>query len=117
MTWFPFGKREEEEKKWSHNCACSGTTGSANPGTTGIVVLGTGCKSCHALYENAKQAVVSMGLDEEVIYVTDLQQVMAYGVMTVPALVVDGQVLSAGRILKPAEVEKLLKAHRECDAR
>ena len=73
-----------------------------------IKVLGSGCASCHALYENAKEAVQKMGLAVEVEYVTDLQKVMEYGVMSMPALVVNEKVAAMGKVLKPADVEKLL---------
>ena len=72
-------------------------------------VLGTGCASCHAQYENAKKAVEKLKLPVEVEYITDLQQVMKYGVMHMPALVVNEKVLSMGKILKPADVEALLR--------
>ena len=61
------------------------------------------------MYENAKQAVQNAGLGVEVEYITDMERVMQYGVMTMPALVVNGRVFSAGRILRPAEIEKLIR--------
>ena len=64
--------------------------------------------SCHTLYENAKEAVQKMGLMVEVEYVTDLQKVMGYGVMSMPALVVNEKVVSKGKVLKSSDVEKLL---------
>ena len=72
-------------------------------------MLGAGCKSCHELYENAQAAVKNAGLAVEVEYVTDMEKVMAYGAMSMPVLVVNEKVVSVGRVLKPAEVEKLLK--------
>ena len=73
-----------------------------------IKVLGSGCKFCHELYENTKEAVKNIGLSVEVEYVTDLEQVMGYGVMSMPGLVVDEKVASTGKVLKTADVEKLL---------
>lgn len=73
-----------------------------------IKVLGAGCASCHALFENVKEAVQRTGLSVEAEYVTDLQKIMEYGVMNMPALVVNEKVVSMGKVLKPAEVEKLL---------
>lgn len=73
-----------------------------------IKVLGPGCKFCHELYENTKEAVKNIGLSVEVEYVTDLEQVMGYGVMSMPGLVVDEKVASTGKVLKTADVEKLL---------
>lgn len=74
-----------------------------------IKVLGTGCSTCHTQYEHVKKAVEAMGLAAEVEYITDLQQIMAYGVMRMPAIVVDEKVVSVGKVVKPADVEKLLK--------
>lgn len=73
-----------------------------------IKVLGAGCKSCHEQYENAKEAVKAIGLSVEVEYITDMQKVMEYGVMSVPAIVVNEKVVSMGKVLKSADVEKLL---------
>lgn len=74
-----------------------------------IKVLGSGCKSCHALLEATQEAVHSMGLTIEIEYVTDMEKIMQYGVMSMPALVVNEQVASMGKVLKSKEVEKLLK--------
>ena len=73
-----------------------------------IKVLGAGCASCHTQFENVKKAVEKMSLSVEVEYVTDLQKVMEYGVMSMPAIVVNENVESMGKVLKPADVEKLL---------
>ncbi|MEG0126045.1 MAG: thioredoxin family protein, partial [Clostridia bacterium] len=64
--------------------------------------------TCHALLESTKEAVKSMGASVEVEYVTDLQKIMTYGVMSMPALVVNEKVISMGKALKTADVEKLL---------
>lgn len=74
-----------------------------------IKVLGAGCKSCHELYENTKAAVQNAGLSVEVEYVTDMEKIMEYGVMRMPALVVNEQVVSMGKVLKAADVEELLR--------
>ena len=73
-----------------------------------VKVLGAGCKSCQEQYENAKAAVKALGLDIEVEYITDMEKVMGYGVMSMPAIVVNERVVSMGRVLKAADVEKLL---------
>lgn len=117
---FNFGKKKEEEKK-TPACACnSGCPTSeatqitsdccpeAENGICCIKVLGSGCASCHAQFENAKEAVKKMGLSVEVEYITDLQKVMEYGVMSMPALVVNEKVVSMGKVLKPDDIEKLL---------
>ena len=74
-----------------------------------IKVLGAGCKNCHTLFESAKTAVKNMNLNMEVEYVTDMEKIMDYGVMSMPALVVNEKVVSMGKVLKAADVEKLLK--------
>ena len=81
----------------------------AQNGICCIKVLGSGCASCHALYENTKEAVQKMGLLIEVEYVTDMQKIMEYGVMSMPALVVNEKVVSMGKVLKSADIEKLLR--------
>ena len=73
---------------------------------TKIIVLGSGCKACHQLYDNTLKAVEGMGVEVE--YVTDLQKIMEYGVMSMPALVVNGKLVSSGKTLKPAEIKKII---------
>ena len=73
-----------------------------------IKVLGAGCKSCHEQYENAKKAIKDMGLDLEVEYITDMQKVMEYGAMSMPALVVNEKVVFMGKVLKSDDVIALL---------
>ena len=85
--------------------ACCGETGDV----ASIKILGAGCKSCHEQYENAKAAVQAMGLNAAVEYITDMEKVMAYGVMRMPAIVVNEKVVSMGKVLKAADVEKLLR--------
>lgn len=74
-----------------------------------VKVLGAGCKSCHEQYENAKAAVKALGLDLEVEYITDMEKIMGYGVISMPAIVVNEKVVSMGKVLKTADVEKLLR--------
>ena len=73
-----------------------------------IKVLGAGCRACHEQYENAKAAVKAMGLNIEVEYITDMEKVMGYGVMSMPAIVVNEKVASMGKVLSAAEVERLI---------
>ena len=119
MALFNFGKKKKEEKKTT-DCACgcyaSETVDISNDccpeakdGICCIKVLGAGCKSCHEQYENTKEAVKAMGLPVEVEYITDMQKVMTYGVMSMPAIVVNEKVVSMGKVLKPSEVERLLR--------
>ena len=74
-----------------------------------IKVLGSGCKSCHALYDNAKGVVKQAGLNVELEYVTDLEKIMSYGVMSTPALVFNEQVVSMGKVLKVNQIIGLVK--------
>ncbi len=74
-----------------------------------IEILGTGCQKCIKLTENAKEAVKERGADYEVEKVTDLAKIMEYGVMMTPGLVVDGKVVSVGKVLSSEEIKKLLE--------
>lgn len=105
MALFNFGKKKEETKIPA--CCCGKTI----EGICCIKVLGAGCKSCHEQYEYAKKAVADMGLDIEVEYITDMQKVMEYGAMSMPALVVNEKVVAMGKVLKAADVIALL--HKE----
>lgn len=114
MALFNFGKKTEEGKKscccgsaeaWAEERTCCGAP---TEGICCIKVLGAGCKSCHEQYENAKAAVQALGLNVEVEYITDMEKVMEYGIMSMPAIVVNDQVISMGKVLKAADVEKLL---------
>ena len=73
-----------------------------------IKVLGGGCRSCEALLKAAKEAVANKGIDAEVEYITDMEKIMNYGVMSMPALMIDDKVVSSGKVLKAKEVEKYL---------
>lgn len=101
MSLFRFGKKKEENVS---ECRSDGIDGICS-----IKVLGTGCASCHALLENVKTAVLAMGISEEVEYVTDLKKIMDYGVMEMPALIINQKVVSSGKVLKADEVKKLLQ--------
>jgi len=74
-----------------------------------IQVLGTGCAKCKQLTANAERAVAELGLGVPVEKVEDVREIMKFRVMSTPALVVDGQVRSAGKLLAPEEVKALLK--------
>ena len=112
-----FGKKKEEVKTESA-CCCGGAEevktesssccGEKPEGICCIKVLGAGCKSCHEQYENAKKAVENLGLNVEVEYITDMERVISYGVMSMPALLVNDKIVSVGKVLKPNEIEKLL---------
>jgi small redox-active disulfide protein 2 len=74
-----------------------------------IEVLGTGCPSCRRLEENVRKAVAELKLKAEVEKIEDIEKIMAYGVVSVPALVVDGEVLFSGRSPSPHELKGILE--------
>lgn len=74
-----------------------------------IEILGTGCSKCKTLEEATKQAVTKIGGFHEVKKVEDIVEIMNYGVMSTPALVVDGVVKSSGKVLSVEEIVNLLK--------
>ena len=73
-----------------------------------LQILGTGCTKCHALTAATEQAAQALGLPYELEKVTDLKQIMAFGVMMTPALAVNGNVKVAGRVPSVEEIKKLL---------
>lgn len=77
-----------------------------------VKVLGSGCQKCNALEAATLEALKQLGMDTSIDHVTDFSQISAYGVMTTPALVVDGKVLSYGKVLKTEEIVKLLESAR-----
>ena len=74
-----------------------------------IKILGGGCSSCKKLYENTKKVIAATKIKADVEYITDMQKIMEYGVMKMPALVVNEQVMATGKVLKPAEIMKILE--------
>ena len=73
-----------------------------------IQVLGTGCPKCKMLTANAEAAVKALGVEATIEKVEKIVDIMKFGVMTTPALVVDGQVKSAGKVLAPEDIKKVL---------
>lgn len=73
-----------------------------------IKVLGGGCKSCEALLKSVKEAVANKEINAEIEYITDMEKIIGYGVMSMPALMIDDKIVSAGKVLKAKDVEKLL---------
>ena len=123
MTLFNIGKKKDEKEVSASVCSCgcsaSGAQETANDccsdakdGICCIKVLGTGCKSCHKQYENVKQAVKDMGLPVEVKYITDMQKIMEYGVMSMPAIIINDKIAAMGKVLKVSEVINLLSGRK-----
>ena len=74
-----------------------------------IEVLGTGCPKCKQLEANVKKAVDEAGIKAEIVKVTELEKILGYGVMSLPALVVDGSIKASGRVPEVQEIKKWLK--------
>lgn len=113
---FQFGKKKEEMTEAA--CCCGSASAQGEPcycdsdeprDITSIKVLGAGCKSCHEQYENCKTAAAELGMSLEVEYITDMAKIVNYGVMSMPAIVVNEKVISAGKVLKSDDVVMLLK--------
>ena len=73
-----------------------------------IEILGTGCPKCKQLTANAEAAVKELNVQAEIGKVTDIDKITDYGVMMTPALVVDGNVISVGKVLNKDEIKKIL---------
>lgn len=73
-----------------------------------IKILGSGCKKCVALGENAKAAAEAAGKQAEIVKVTDFAEIAGYGVMSTPGLVVDDKLVAYGKVLSAEEIGKLL---------
>ncbi len=114
MALFNLFKKKEEKK--TPTCCCNSapkeaenSCGCGCSSSESIKVLGAGCKTCHQQYEHAKEAVSNLGLSVTVEYITDMEKVMEYGVMVMPAIVINEKVAASGKLLSVKDVEKLLK--------
>lgn len=74
-----------------------------------IEILGMGCANCNKLYQNAVEAVKLSGKEIEVTKVDDIKKIMGYGVLSTPALVIDGLVKAAGKVPKVEEIKEWIK--------
>ena len=113
MALFGLGKKKGVTKE---ACCCGGNCdaesmakakAAQNEGAS-VKILGSGCAKCNELEANTKAALEQLGMDTEIDHVTDFTQIASYGVMTTPALVVDGKVVSYGRVLKKEEAKALI---------
>ena len=110
-----FGKKKEETKA----CCCGGACTPENmaqaetaKAAVGVKVLGSGCAKCHALEDAARAALEELGMDTAIDHVSDSTQIAAYGVMSTPALVVDGKVVSYGKVLSKDEAKAVIQKAR-----
>lgn len=112
-----FGKKKEEN---IGSCCCGGAcdqksmeeANMAKETGASVKVLGSGCAKCNALEASTKAALEQLHMDTTIDHVTDFAQIASYGVMTTPALVVDGKVVAYGKVLKTEEVVQILKKVR-----
>ena len=111
-----FGKKKEE----TSHCCCGGKCGAetmkqaqaAKSEGASVKVLGSGCAKCNQLEAATKAALEQLSMNTTIDHVTDFSQIATYGVMTTPALVIDGKVVSYGKVLKTEEVVKILQKVR-----
>ena len=73
-----------------------------------IHILGTGCPKCKKLAENAEIAAKDLGIEYSLEKVTEISEIMKFGVMMTPALAIDGQVKGVGKVISPDEIKKML---------
>jgi len=73
-----------------------------------IQILGPGCQKCQSLYERTRQAASEMGIDCEIEKITDIDQMLSFGIMSTPALVVDGTVKVYGHVPTVARIKEML---------
>lgn len=114
MAIFGFGKKQEE-KKTEKVCGCScGCSSAVRPSeaSSSIKVLGSGCAKCNALEQSVLEALAELGMEQTVDHVTDFTEIAAYGVMSTPALVVDGKVVSMGKVLSRDEAAEAIRRVR-----
>ena len=109
-----FSRKKEERKCSCGNCSADAVLAAekSKEGSLGIKVLGSGCAKCNELEANTRAALKQLGMSTDIKHVTDFAQIAAYGVMTTPALVVDGKVVSYGKVLKKDEVVAILQKTR-----
>lgn len=98
-------KNRKGEAEWSGEALPEMDTGSD------IKVLGTGCENCQKMRENTNRALKELGVTAHVDMITDLKKIMGYGVIAIPTLVIKGQVVSSGKLLKTEQIKKLCEKY------
>ena len=118
MSIFGFGKNKKVEES---KCDCgkvnseevsSERSSLENKQQYEVKILGSGCKKCNDLEAATVEALKELGMDSSVEHVTDFTEIASYGVMSTPAIVLDGKVLSFGKVLSKNEVIALIKKVR-----
>lgn len=113
-----FGKKSKKEEITS--CCCGGSCNAesmakaaqAKAEGASVKILGSGCAKCNQLEAATKTALEQLNMDTAIDHITDFTQIASYGVMTTPALVIDGKVVSYGKVLKVKEVVEILKKNK-----
>lgn len=105
-----------KKKETTKSCCCGGSCtpeamkqAEAAKGAFGVKVLGSGCAKCNALESAVREALAEPGMDTTIDHITDFTQIASYGVMTTPALVVDGKVVSYGKVLRKDEARFIIQ--------
>lgn len=106
-----FFEKKEKECCCKGNCDDETMKAAADNRSAGaaVKILGGGCTKCNALEEATVRALQELGIDTAIDHVRDYAEIASYGVMTTPALVYNGKVISYGKALKVAEVKELLR--------
>lgn len=107
-----FAKKKKQESSCcggNLNAESMATAEKAKNEGASVKILGSGCKKCNELEANTKAALEKLGMDTTIDHVTEFSQIASYGVMSTPAVVVNGKVISYGKVLKTDELVKLLQ--------
>lgn len=107
-----FGKKKKESSNCcGGNCNCKEQKDVGNK-LSDIKILGSGCANCNALEKSTVDALKELNLNDTIEHITDFAVIASYGVMSTPALVVDGKVVSYGKVLKANEIVEIIKRIR-----
>lgn len=105
-----FGRKEEAKPCCGGNCNQEVMQQAENlKSELGVKILGSGCAKCNALEKSTQTAISELGLNLSIDHVRDFAQIASYGVMSTPALVLNGKVVSYGKVLTVEEVKVILK--------
>lgn len=99
----------EGKKPNNTACSCAGKQGEGKYKTNRFIVLGACCKKSADTFTNVKQAVLEMGFSDTVVNIGDAVEIAGYGVMQTPAFVINGKVVSYGKLIKVDEAKKLIE--------
>ena len=106
MALFGFGKKKEKTSCCCRTCDREAVrkVEQTNKVEASVKILGGGCAKCNVLEDATIEALNELNMDIAIEHITDFSQIAAYGVMSTPALVVDGKVVSMGKVLKKEEI-------------